>query len=156
MSTHQKAYRYRLMPTAEQEAVFFQWAGARRWVFNWSLARRQAHYRATGKSLTVTQLCAELTALKRQPETAWLREMNAQSLQQAIRDLDKAFGNFFARRAKFPRFRSKRRDRPTFRLPAEVRLEGEQLYVPKVGLVQLILHRPVEGVVKSATFKLDA
>ena len=82
--------------------------------------------------------------------------MNAQSLQQAIRDLDKAFGAFFAKRAKFPRFKSKRRDLPTFRLPAEVRVEGERLYVPKVGLVRLILHRPVEGVVKSATFKQDA
>ncbi|NTU81056.1 MAG: transposase, partial [Chloroflexales bacterium] len=156
MSTYQKAYRYRLMPTSEQEGVFQRWSGARRFVYNHALARRIAHHKKTGKSLTVTQLCAELTALKRQPETAWLREMNAQSLQQAIRDLDKAFGNFFAKRAKFPRFRSKKRDRPTFRLPAEVRLEGEKLYVPKLGLIRLVLHRPVEGIVKSATFTQDA
>lgn len=82
--------------------------------------------------------------------------MNAQSLQQPIRDLDKAFGDFFAKRSRFPRFRSKRRDRPTFRLPAEVRVDGERLYVPKVGRVKLVLHRPVEGVIKSATFKQDA
>lgn len=156
MSTHQKAYRFRLLPTAEQDALFAQWAGARRWVWNHALARRQAHYRETGKSLTVAQLCAELTVLKRQPETAWLRECNAQSLQQAIRDLDNAFGAFFAKRAKFPRFRSKKRDRPSFRLPAEVRVEGEKLYVPKVGLVRLVLHRPVEGTVTSATFTKDA
>jgi putative transposase len=156
MSTHQKAYRYRLQPTLEQEAVFLRWAGARRWVYNWALARRQVHYRKMGKSLTAAQLCAELTALKLQPETAWLRDMNAQSLQQAIRDLDKAFGAFFAKRAKLPRFRSKRRDRPTFRLPAEIRIEGNKLYVPKIGLVRLVLHRPVDGVVKSATFTQDA
>jgi putative transposase len=156
MSTRQKTYRYRLLPTFDQEAVFLQWAGARRYIWNWALTRRQAHYRETGKSLTVTQLCAELTALKRQPETAWLREMNAQSLQQPIRDLHKAFVDFFSKRAKFPRFRSKRRDQPTFRLPAEVRVEGEHLYVPKVGLVKLVLHRPVMGVTKSATFKQDA
>lgn len=156
MSTHQKAYRFRLLPSCDQEAVFGRWAGARRWVWNHSLARRQAHYRETGRNLTVAELCRELTVLKRQPETAWLRECNAQSLQQAIRDLDKAFGAFFAKRAKFPRFRSKRRDRPSFRLPAEVRVEGDKLYVPKVGLVQLVLHRPVEGTVKSATFTQDA
>ena len=156
MSVHQKAYRFRLKPTSEQESVFGRWAGARRWVWNWALARRQTHYKATGTSLTVTQLCAELAVLKRQSETAWLRECNAQSLQQAIRDLDKAFGAFFAKRAKFPRFRSKKRDRPSFRLPAEVRVEGEKLYVPKVGLVRLVLHRPVEGTVKSATFTQDA
>lgn len=132
IGTHQKAYRYRLLPTPQQEEVFRRWAGARRWVYNHALARRIAHYNATGASLTVAQLCAELTILKRQPETAWLRDCNAQSLQQAIRDLDRAFGAFFARRSRFPRFRSKKRDRPSFRLPAEVRLEGNRLYVPKM------------------------
>jgi putative transposase len=82
--------------------------------------------------------------------------MNAQSLQQAIRDLDKAFAAFFAKRAKFPQFRSKKRAWPSFRLPAEVHVAGDRLYVPKVGLVKLVLHRPVAGVVKSATFKQDA
>ncbi len=156
MSAHQKAYRYRLRPTPEQESVFVRWAGARRWVYNTFLARRRAHYQETGKSLTVAELCRELTVLKRQPETAWLRECNAQSLQQAIRDLDRAFGAFFARRSRFPRFRSKKRDRPSFRLPAEVRVGDGHLYVPKVGRVKLVLHRPVEGVVKSATFTQDA
>lgn len=156
MSTHQKAYRYRLLLTPEQEAAFARWAGARRFVYNHALARRIAHYKATGKSLTVAQLCAELTLLKRQPQTAWLRECNAQSLQQAIRDLDKAFAAFFAKRSRFPKFRSKKRERPSFRLPAEVRLEGQRLYVPKLGLVRLVLHRPVAGTVKSATFTRDA
>lgn len=156
MSTHQKAYRYRLHPTPEQEAVFVRWAGARRWVYNHFLARRKEHYRETGKTLSYNTLARELTALKRQPETAWLLEMNAQSLQQALRDLDKAFRTFFGKRTGFPRFRSKKHDRPTFRLTAEVRVEGEHLYVPKVGLVRLVLHRSVEGTVKSATFTQDA
>lgn len=156
MSTHQKAYRYRLLPTPEQEGLFRQFAGARRWAYNYALARRIAHYKATGKSLSVTELCAELARLKHQPETAWLREMDSQALQQAIRDLDKAFGAFFARRAKFPRFRSKKRETPTFRFPQRVALVGDRLSVPKVGLVKLVLHRPFDGVVKSATFKQDA
>jgi putative transposase len=156
MRTHQKAYRYRLLPTPDQQAVFVQWAGARRWVYNTFLARRVAHYKATGKSLTLVEVCRELTVLKRQPETAWLRDCNAQSLQQALRDLDKAFAAFFAKRSRFPKFRSKKRDRPSFRLPAEVRVESDRLYVPKLGLVRLVLHRPVEGVVKSATFTRDA
>lgn len=156
MSTHQKAYRYRLLPTPEQEGLFRQFAGARRWVYNFALARRVAHYKATGKSLSVTELCAEVAHLKHQPETAWLRDMDSQSLQQAIRDLDKAFGAFFARRAKFPRFRSKKRETPTFRIPQRVVLVGDRLSVPKVGLVRLVLHRPLEGTVKSATFKQDA
>jgi putative transposase len=156
MSIHQKAYRYRLLPTPEQEGQFWQFAGARRWTYNWALARRITHYKTTGKSLSVSELCAELAQLKRQPETAWLREMDSQSLQQAIRDLDKAFGAFFARRAKFPRFRSKKRETPTFRIPQRVTLVGDRLSVPKVGLMRVVLHRPLDGVVKSATFKQDA
>jgi putative transposase len=156
MATHQKTYRYRALPTASQESLFRQYAGARRYVFNWALTRRKEHYVATGKGLSVRELCAELTVLKRQPETAWLREMNAQSLQQAILDLDKAFEAFFAGRARFPRFRSRRRDRPSFRIPQSLRLEGETLIVPKVGPLRLVLHRPFEGVLKSATIKQDA
>lgn len=156
MSTYQKTYRYRLKPTSEQEECFRRYAGARRYVYNWALARRKAHYEATGKTLSVTELCAELTVMKRQPATAWLREMNAQSLQQAIRDLDRAFHAFFARRAKYPRFRSKKRERPSFRIPQSVSLMGDRLIVPKVGPVKLVLHRPLEGTLKSATFKQDA
>ncbi|HMQ32447.1 MAG TPA: transposase [Chloroflexaceae bacterium] len=156
MSIHQKAYRYRLLPTPEQEGQFWQFAGARRWTYNWALARRLTHYKTTGKSLSVSELCGELTQLKHQPETAWLREMDSQLLQQAIRDLDKAFGAFFARRTKFPCFRSKKRETPRFRIPQRVVLVGDRLSVPKVGLVRLVLHRPLEGTVKSATFKRDA
>lgn len=101
-------------------------------------------------------MAGELTVLKRQPETAWLREYNAQSLQQALRDLDKAFSAFFARRSRFPRFKAKKRETPSFRLPAEVKVVDGYLYVPKIGLVGVVLHRPLEGTVKSATFKQDA
>jgi putative transposase len=156
MGTHQKAYRYRALPTASQEDLFRQYAGARRWTYNWALARRKQHYAATGTSLSVRDLCAELTVLKRRPETTWLREMNAQMLQQAVRDLDKAFGAFFARRARFPRFRSRRRDRPSFRFPQRLRLDGATLIVPKIGPLRLVLHRPLDGVLKSATIKQDA
>lgn len=156
MSTHQKAYRYRLLPTPAQEGVFRQWAGARRWVFNTFLARRIAHYQATGKTLSYHDMARGLTVLKRQPATAWLRDCNAQSLQQALRDLDKAFSAFFARRSRFPRFKAKKREPPSFRLPAEVKLVDGHLSVPKIGLVGMVLHRPLEGTVKSATFKQDA
>jgi putative transposase len=156
MSVHQKAYRYRLLPTSQQEAVFEQWAGARRWTFNTFLARRIEHYKATGKTLSYNDMARELTVLKRQPQTAWLRDCNAQSLQQALRDLDKAFSAFFARRSRFPRFKAKKRETPSFRLPAEVKLLDGHLSVPKIGLVAMILHRPIEGTLKSATFKQDA
>jgi putative transposase len=151
-----KAFRYRLRPTPEQESVFRQWAGARRWTFNHFLARRIEHYKLTGKTLSYNHMAGELTVLKRQPETAWLREVDSQLLQQAVRDLDKAFASFFARRSRFPRFKAKKRETPTFRIPQRVRVQGHRLVVPKVGPVRLVLHRPLTGTVKSATFKQDA
>lgn len=155
-STHQKALRYRLLPTPEQEGVFRQWAGARRWCYNHFLARRLAHYKTTRRTLSYNEMAGELTVLKQQPETAWLREVDSQLLQQAVRDLDRAFGAFFAHRSRFPRFKAKKRETPTFRIPQRVRVQGDRLLIPKVGAVRLVLHRPLEGVAKSATFKQDA
>ncbi|MFV9507528.1 MAG: RNA-guided endonuclease InsQ/TnpB family protein, partial [Oscillochloridaceae bacterium umkhey_bin13] len=136
MSAEKKAYRYRLLPTPEQEEVLRQFAGARRFVWNWALARRKAHSAATGKTLPLRQLYAELTALKDAPGMAWLRQMDSQALQQAIRDLDRAFVTFFEKRAKFPRFKARKRGRPSFRIPQRVRIVEGQLSVPKVGLVK--------------------
>src|SRR5919199_41297 len=155
MSMH-KAFRYRLEPTAEQEQKLRQFAGARRFIWNWALQQRREYYRQTGKTLPAKELSARLTALKEQPETAWLREMDSQLLQQVLVDLGRAFSNFFARRARYPRFKSRKRDTPRFRIPQRVKVVGTRVQVPKVGRVRLRLSRPVEGQTKSATFKQDA
>jgi transposase len=89
----QTTYRYRLAPTAKQERQLNQFAGARRWVWNWALARSRDHFRQTGTSLSFAALSAELTRLKQQPGMAWLRARHAQSLQQALRDLHAARAN---------------------------------------------------------------
>src|SRR5436309_12332363 len=95
--TIQTTYRYRLDPTAEQVKLLNQFAGARRFVWNWALGRKRGLFRQTGKTLSYNDLAAELTRLKQQPETAWLKEMDSQSLQQALRDLDSAYQHFFRR-----------------------------------------------------------
>ncbi|MDP9312486.1 MAG: hypothetical protein M3R24_16640 [Chloroflexota bacterium] len=92
-----------------------QFASARRYVWNWALNRKRTHNNAYGHGLSFKRLCEELPDLKRQPETAWLREMDSQALQQALRDLEQAFTNFFEHRARFPHLKSKKRDTPRFR-----------------------------------------
>ncbi len=151
-----KVYRFRLKPTATQEEGLHRLAGARRFVYNWALERRRSYYKEHAKSITHKQLSAELTALKRQPERAWLNESDSQSLQQVLKDLERAFKNFFERRTGYPRFKSRRRDSLTFRIPQRVRVEGEKLYVPKVGWVRFRKSRQIEGRTKGATFKRDA
>ncbi len=155
MSVH-KAFRYRLDPTTEQEQKLRQFAGARRFVWNWALQQRRDYYRQTGKTVPPKELSARLTALKDQPDTAWLRDMDAQLLQQALADLQRAFSNFFARRAGYPRFKSKKAELARFRIPQRVKVVGNRVQVPKVGRVRLRLSRPIVGPTKSATFKRDA
>jgi putative transposase len=160
--TIQTTYRYRLDPTAEQAKLLLQFAGARRFVWNWGLDRKQDYYQKTGKTLGFSDLCKELTILKQQPETAWLRQIDSQSLQQALRDLENAFQHFFRRlrsgekQKGFPKFKSRKTDTPRFRIPQRVVLEDALVSVPKLGLIKTIVHRPLEGVTKSATFKQEA
>lgn len=156
MATLRKVYRFRLCPTQAQGQAFLSLAGSRRFVFNWALARRKAHYAETQKTLSLKELSAELTALKKQEETAWLKESDSQLLQQALADCDRAFKNFFEKRARFPRFKSKHRDTPAFRIPQRVRADGNRLYVPKVGWVKFRKSQDIDGTTKSATFKREA
>jgi putative transposase len=155
MRTIRTAYRYRLEPNDAQATQMRQFAGARRWVWNWGLSRRRDHYQQTGKSLSVTNLCAELAALKQQPETAWLREIDSQALQQTLHDLDIAFRSFFAKRSRFPKFKAKKTDPLRFRIPQRVTLDGSSVRVPKIGHIRARIHRTIEGIIKSATFKQE-
>jgi len=131
-------------------------AGARRWVYNWALARRTGTYKATGKSVSWSDLSKELTALKQQPETAWLKEVDSQLLQQSLADVQRAFCNFFEGRAKFPRFKSKKQAIQSFRIPQRVGLRDGKVSIPKVGAVKVRQSQAVDLPLKSATFKLNA
>ncbi len=134
----------------------YQYAGACRWVYNWGLARKKEYYAEHKKTLGYNNLAGELVELKKQPETAWLALMPSQSLQQSLKDLDRAFKNFFERRARYPRFRSRKQGRYAFRLPQNVHVKDNAVWAPKVGWLRMRQHRPIEGTVKSATFKRNA
>lgn len=153
MATHRKVYRFRMRPTKAQEPILGRMAGARRWVWNWALGRRKAYYAEYGKTIPASQLSSELTALKQQPDTAWLKEADSQALQQTLKDLDRAFRNFFEGRARFPRFKSKKRDAARFRIPQRVKIADGKVCVPKVGQVRIRQSQPVTETTKSATFR---
>jgi len=149
-------YRFRLEPLPAQEQRFWQYAGARRWSYNWALRRRQEHVNVTGKTLSFADLCAELTTLKSQPETGWLRTVNAQLLQQGVNDLCRAFTNFFEKRANYPKLRKKFRHTPTFRIPQGIGLpSSNHITLPGIGDVLMRQSREIVGVVKSATCKWE-
>lgn len=126
-------------------------------MWNWALSRCRAYFTEHGKSISSAQLSRELTLLKRQPETIWLKEINAQLLQQALHDLDHAFRAFFEKHARYPRFKSRKRDTPRFRVPQQAKVANGKVFVSrKIGWVRIRQSRAIDGETKSATFKRDA
>src|SRR5215831_4560782 len=155
-AVHRLGFRFRLEPTSEQVGQCVRFAGARRFIWNWALAQRKAHYAATKTTLALAMLDKALTQLKRQPATAWLAEIDSQLPQQALRDLHQAFQRFFEGTARFPRFKTKKRDRPTFRIPQRIKVVGRRVYLPKMGWVKFRQSKPIEGRITSATVTQDA
>lgn len=154
--TLQRVYRFRMCPTKEQERAMIRYADACRFVWNWALARRKEFYAQNRKNLTAAQQSRELTALRDQEGMGWLKEIYRIPLEQVLRGLDKAFSGFFARRARFPRFKAAKKTRPAFGYGTLVKIDGGRAYVPGVGWVRIKQSRAVEGVTKSASFKQDS
>lgn len=102
-----RAYRYRFYPTPDQATALARTFGCARYVYNWALRLRTDAYRERQERLGYQETSAALTALKQQPETAWLGEVSSVPLQQALRHLDAAFRAFFEKRAKYPVFKQK-------------------------------------------------
>ncbi len=87
---------------------------------------------------------------KNNAEAEWLKEADSQVLQQKLQDLERAYTNFFEKRAKFPRFKSKR-DKQSIRYPQRFNAFDTCIYLPKVGWVKAVFHRPLEGKAKNMT-----
>ncbi len=145
-----KAFKYRLKPNSDQQAALAVQFGHARFTFNWALGRRKEFYQHNGKGLNYYAQADELRDLKQADDTLWLKDGHSQVLQQKLRDLDRGFVNFFEGRAEYPTFKSKR-NKQSIRYPQGFKLEGQSVYLSKVGWVKLILHRPLEGEMKNAT-----
>ena len=110
-----KAYKYRLNPTSEQISLMERTFGSTRFIYNWALRTKIEAYQDNKKSLTAVDLCKKLTDLKKQEEYSWLNEVSSECLQQSIRNLDQAFTRFFREKKGFPKFKSKRGSRKSFK-----------------------------------------
>lgn len=102
-----RAYKFRLYPTPQQESVLARTFGCARFSYNYMLRQRTDAWFARQEKVGYHETSAMLTALKKTEEFAWLNEVSSVPVQQALRHLQAAFGNFFARRAKYPTFKKK-------------------------------------------------
>ncbi|MFC6576235.1 RNA-guided endonuclease InsQ/TnpB family protein [Planomonospora parontospora] len=104
-----RAFKYRFYPTDEQAAELSRTFGCVRLVYNKALEERTRAWYGEQRRISYVQSSAELTEWKKSEELAFLAEVSSVPLQQALRHLQTAFGNFFAKRAKYPRFKSRKK-----------------------------------------------
>ena len=145
IKTINRTYRFRIYPNASQMELLAKHFGCTRFVYNYFLNQRQEQYKEEGESDNYYAQAKALTELKKKEETAWLKEVNSQTLQFALRNLETAYTNFFQKRAKFPNYHSKK-GKNTFTVPQFATIENGKLWLPKFKSgISIRLHREIKG-----------
>ncbi|HAW0533283.1 TPA: IS200/IS605 family element transposase accessory protein TnpB [Escherichia coli] len=147
-----QAFKFQLRPGGQQECEMRRFAGACRFVFNRALARQNENHEAGNKYIPYGKMASWLVEWKNATETQWFKDSPSQPLQQSLKDLERAYKNFFRKRAAFPRFK-KRGQNDAFRYPQGVKLDQEnsRIFLPKLGWMRYRNSRQVTGVVKNVT-----
>ncbi len=143
-----RATKIRLKPTDEQQSLLAHQFGCVRWVWNDALALKSKEYRENKVCISISNLMKRLPALKQ--EHPWLKDADSQVLQQTLRNMQRAYENFFAKRARFPQFKRKN-NRQSIQYPQRVKIDGSLIYLPKVGWVEAVIHREIVGTIKTVT-----
>lgn len=148
------SYKFRIYPNTEQQTLIQKTFGCVRFVYNHFLSQRISEYNATGKSPTRFQQDKSLTLLKQEIE--WLREPDKCALQNALKDLDTAYKNFFRSvksggKIGFPRFKSKRNRRKSYKTNSNIAISNSYVRLPKLGLVKCRVSKEIRGRILSAT-----
>jgi putative transposase len=147
----QKAFKYRLFPTAEQQVLLSKHFGCVRYIYNWALNCKIEAYRTEKKTENFVSLGNKLPTLK--TEFDWLKEVNSQSLQSALKNVDNAFKRFFKEKKGFPRFKSKKRRQDSFHAPqfGEVDFDAGTVSIPKLKGIKAVIDRKFNGKIKTIT-----
>ena len=148
------AFKYELMPTGQQAHNMRRFAGSCRFVFNKALALQKERYESGEKKLGYAGLCKQLTEWRNGADTPWLKDSPIHPAQQALKDLELAYSNFFAKRADFPRFK-KKGNGDSFRYPdpKQIKLEREngRIFLPKLGWIRYRNSRLALGALRNVT-----
>jgi len=148
-----KSYKYRIYPNAEQVQKLEQFFGATRFIYNWGLEQKTKQYQQDKTNLSYFDLTNKLTKLKKQKEFEWLKSIYSQSLQASLKNLDKAFVNFFKKNTNFPKFKTKRKSRASCQFPQGIKVDFEkyQVFIPKLKYVKFAKDRKFNGLIKTCT-----
>jgi len=149
----QKGFKYKILPTKEQEKVLLQCGGNTRFLWNYVLKLNQDYYKETGKFKFWYELAMSLPELKE--EYPFLKISHSQSLVVVVRQFDKALKDSFRKKKGFPKFKKKLKLNDSFTSPQAWRLGKGFIYIPKVGEVKWKKSRSLRGKPKSITVSQD-
>lgn len=157
----ERGFKYRIYPNKSQRDQIARTFGCCRFVYNRALDVKKSAYAKTGKTVSWAELSRMLPAWKRDPETSWLAQVDSMALQQSIRDLDRAYKNFFrrvreGRKPGFPKFKSRRHAGQSYRTNGGKVIDSNHIALPKLGTVRAKVSRPLQGRLISVTVSLDA
>jgi len=155
----QQSYRYELKPNNKQRTLLVKHAGTARFAYNWGLVRRIKEYNATGKSCRAMEQHRQLNILKK-TEYLWMYEVSKCAPQEALRDLDRAFSNFFrsvksGKRIGFPKFK-KKGIHDSFRLTGSIHVSVGSVILPRIGEIRTKEQTDLKGQILSATVSKGA
>ena len=154
-----RAYRYELKPNQSQRILLAKHAGTARFAYNWALAQRIELYEKEKKSTNAIEQHKLLNSLKA-TQFPWMYEVSKCSPQEALRDLDKAFKNFFRglklkQPVGFPKFKTKGMH-DSFRLTGTIKIHNKEIQLPNLGILRLKEQSRLQGRILSATVSREA
>ena len=149
------ATKFRLYPNEAQRQSLAVQFGCARFVWNRALAMKRTVWLERKESLSCYTIKGMLPVWKG-CEFPWLKDADSQAMQEVIRHLDRAYRNFFEKRARLPRFKKKHASRQSIAYPQRVKLDGNLAYLPKVGWVKAVVHRGIVGKIKTVTISRES
>lgn len=152
----EKAYKYRIYPNKTQQELIQKTFGCVRFVYNYYLDKRIKAYQENKTSLNYYDCCKDLTNLKKELE--WLREPDKDSLQKSLKDLDEAYKKFFKEHSGFPRFKSKKNHKKSYRTSCtnnNIKFQNNHIKLPKLGWVKTRDTLKSQGRILNATVSQD-
>lgn len=130
----EKAYKYRIYPNKKQKEIIAKTFGSCRFVYNKYLAKRIEMYEANKETFSYVQCAKDMTQLK--SELEWLKEADSTALQSSLRDLDMAYQKFFKEHSGYPKFKSKKTHRFSYKSKGNIQYCGKHIKLPKLGMVK--------------------
>ena len=152
----ERAYKFRIYPNKTQQELIQKTFGCCRFVYNYYLDKRIQAYKDDKTSLNYYDCANDLTNLKKKYE--WLKEVDATSLQSSIKDLDNAYKNFFKEYSGFPRFKSKKNHRKSYKskyVSNNIQFKNNHIKLPKLGWIKTRDKQIPQGKILNATISQD-